>query len=119
MYDIKLTTISHISDFVCVFLCKQKTAYEMRISDWSSDVCSSDLSLTCDGNSTKSRGTRVPLKYGYFTSENMPCSAWPNSWNVVVTSSQVSSVGLPSGGLGMLRWLAITGCVSIRSDWLT
>src|SRR3546814_3905476 len=26
------------------FLFKQKTAYEMRISDWSSDVCSSDLS---------------------------------------------------------------------------
>src|SRR3546814_13941407 len=25
------------------FFCKQKTAYEMRISDWSSDVCSSDL----------------------------------------------------------------------------
>src|SRR3546814_2954602 len=28
---------------VCIFLFKQKTAYEMRISDWSSDVCSSDL----------------------------------------------------------------------------
>src|SRR3546814_7078381 len=28
--------------FVC-FCFKQKTAYEMRISDWSSDVCSSDL----------------------------------------------------------------------------
>src|SRR3546814_5435048 len=27
--------------YVCFF--KQKTAYEMRISDWSSDVCSSDL----------------------------------------------------------------------------
>src|SRR3546814_7455001 len=26
-----------------VFFFKQKTAYEMRISDWSSDVCSSDL----------------------------------------------------------------------------
>src|SRR3546814_6832548 len=26
------------------FFFKQKTAYEMRISDWSSDVCSSDLS---------------------------------------------------------------------------
>src|SRR3546814_10091375 len=25
------------------FFCEQKTAYEMRISDWSSDVCSSDL----------------------------------------------------------------------------
>src|SRR3546814_9152123 len=27
------------------FFFKQKTAYEMRISDWSSDVCSSDLTL--------------------------------------------------------------------------
>src|SRR3546814_7817748 len=27
----------------CSFFFKQKTAYEMRISDWSSDVCSSDL----------------------------------------------------------------------------
>src|SRR3546814_10089941 len=26
-----------------IFFYKQKTAYEMRISDWSSDVCSSDL----------------------------------------------------------------------------
>src|SRR3546814_14500575 len=35
--------------FYCLFLSffffKQKTAYEMRISDWSSDVCSSDLKL--------------------------------------------------------------------------
>src|SRR3546814_13283736 len=29
--------------FLFVFFFKQKTAYEMRISDWSSDVCSSDL----------------------------------------------------------------------------
>src|SRR3546814_13572027 len=28
---------------MCVMFFKQKTAYEMRISDWSSDVCSSDL----------------------------------------------------------------------------
>src|SRR3546814_9656256 len=28
---------------ILFFVCKQKTAYEMRISDWSSDVCSSDL----------------------------------------------------------------------------
>src|SRR3546814_3046992 len=28
---------------ISFFFCKQKTAYEMRISDWSSDVCSSDL----------------------------------------------------------------------------
>src|SRR3546814_1736240 len=28
---------------MCFFFFKQKTSYEMRISDWSSDVCSSDL----------------------------------------------------------------------------
>src|SRR3546814_3994424 len=32
--------------FVSFFFFKQKTAYEMRISDWSSDVCSSDLGLS-------------------------------------------------------------------------
>src|SRR3546814_3860498 len=31
--------------FLYFFFFKQKTAYEMRISDWSSDVCSSDLLL--------------------------------------------------------------------------
>src|SRR3546814_2041081 len=30
---------------VCILFFKQKTAYELRISDWSSDVCSSDLRL--------------------------------------------------------------------------
>src|SRR3546814_19408763 len=38
--------------FVFIFFFKQKTAYEMRISDWSSDVCSSDL---CPGR----KGYRV------------------------------------------------------------
>src|SRR3546814_1612391 len=32
-------------DLLFVFFFKQKTAYEMRISDWSSDVCSSDLKI--------------------------------------------------------------------------
>src|SRR3546814_2357740 len=30
---------------IIFFFFKQKTAYEMRISDWSSDVCSSDLQI--------------------------------------------------------------------------
>src|SRR3546814_7946424 len=41
--------------FVCVFVffLKQKTAYELRISDWSSDVCSSDLiALAADAGVT-------------------------------------------------------------------
>src|SRR3546814_3987454 len=36
---------------MCIFFFfKQKTAYEMRISDWSSDVCSSDLSVAAEGD---------------------------------------------------------------------
>src|SRR3546814_5972554 len=37
------------SSLFSVFFFKQKTAYEMRISDWSSDVCSSDLLLVAIG----------------------------------------------------------------------
>src|SRR3546814_12747860 len=39
----------------CCFLFKQKTAYEMRISDWSSDVCSSDLLADRPGFRTRRR----------------------------------------------------------------
>src|SRR3546814_10338400 len=39
--------------FVFFFLFKQKTAYEMRISDWSSDVCSSDLFVIGEGERTR------------------------------------------------------------------
>src|SRR3546814_15665829 len=35
--------------YLFVFFFKQKTAYEMRISDWSSDVCSSDLQVAQAG----------------------------------------------------------------------
>src|SRR3546814_9640178 len=50
--------------FCVFFFFKQKTAYEMRISDWSSDVCSSDLSgsaheiLSCP-LSEVCQGTRI------------------------------------------------------------
>src|SRR3546814_3700101 len=38
-----LSYLCYHTVFVFFFFFKQKTAYEMRISDWSSDVCSSDL----------------------------------------------------------------------------
>src|SRR3546814_9078543 len=44
---------------LCFFFFKQKTAYEMRISDWSSDVCSSDL------NDEGRRLTPVDLRSGF------------------------------------------------------
>src|SRR3546814_13670982 len=40
--------------YCCLFFFfKQKTAYEMRISDWSSDVCSSDLYIIRNGGNTR------------------------------------------------------------------
>src|SRR3546814_3850818 len=41
------------------FFFKQKTAYEMRISDWSSDVCSSDLELE---QALRTRGDAVEVR---------------------------------------------------------
>src|SRR3546814_13039742 len=45
-----------------VFFCKQKSAYDMRISDWSSDVCSSDLRTT-DGSLSQRRDHLHPVEH--------------------------------------------------------
>src|SRR3546814_8064565 len=57
---------------LCIFFFKQKTADEMRISDWSSDVCSSDLTGNFSFKEVKADGSdlrfvagddRTPLKF--------------------------------------------------------
>src|SRR3546814_9319127 len=53
---------------ICFF--KQKTAYDMRISDWSSDVCSSDLS----GPVLEMLGIQVESLAG--TSADAPSDGW-------------------------------------------
>src|SRR3546814_19820643 len=57
---------------MCFFFLNQKTAYEMRISDWSSDVCSSDLRrvvghgrrVTVTGGARPGRGRGGRRRYG-------------------------------------------------------
>src|SRR3546814_5233200 len=44
-----------------VFFFEQKTAYEMRISDWSSDVCSSDLHLVLREGEFRSFGDGITV----------------------------------------------------------
>src|SRR3546814_5620524 len=73
-----------------LFLFKQKTAYEMRISDWSSDVCSSDLAgglLTAasgmGGKSMVPRWCRADWRFG---------SSFPARWRNLKR--------MPSGAVG-------------------
>src|SRR3546814_9812754 len=46
------------------FFFKQKTAYDVRISDWSSDVCSSDLARACYEFSAARAAAGAPLSRG-------------------------------------------------------
>src|SRR3546814_7375801 len=81
------------SDVFFFFFFKQKTAYEMRISDWSSDVCSSDLACkagTDDQNSCLMSGHR------YFSERQKVKSAQP-----------VDGLRLANESLGMLRFRTI------------
>src|SRR3546814_8091232 len=51
---------SYVIFWMClIFFIKQKTAYEMRISDWSSDVCSSDLGLKSGDRIVAADGTSI------------------------------------------------------------
>src|SRR3546814_15200428 len=60
---------------ICVF--KQKTAYEMRISDWSSDVCSSDLALSIACHGT------YPAEPLWCTEKHLAFPPWAGSWYIL------------------------------------
>src|SRR3546814_9046337 len=79
------------------FFFKQKTAYEMRISDWSSDVCSSDLSPTRPPTPRRS-ADRPPDPRSRHTSES--CSVPENC-----RSSRAADCRRP-------RYARSTGCAA-------
>src|SRR3546814_1005679 len=59
---IRLYIVFRVSVLIFIFFFKQKTAYEMRISDWSSDVCSSDLLKSRIKVESMSEIERLPLE---------------------------------------------------------
>src|SRR3546814_13186636 len=95
------------SDVNCFFFFKQKTAYEMRISDWSSDVCSSDLSpatagFICRANGRVSTRTRSP-PWRACPILNSPHGSWRRSWRAAsdpksVVEGKSVSVRVALGG---------------------
>src|SRR3546814_6735581 len=64
------------------FFFKQKTAYEMRISDWSSDVCSSDLLVPIAGGYGYYLGNGAGEAQGYARARDETAAAsWANTTN--------------------------------------
>src|SRR3546814_4049238 len=68
-----LNYVCYALSCVCFFFFKQKTAYEMRISDCSSDVCSSDLFHL---------GPRFPQRLSGFPGDQIGESLQPGARNV-------------------------------------
>src|SRR3546814_1152571 len=83
--------------FVLFFFFKQKTAYEMRISDWSSDVCSSDLqgALSIKGHMMSRSTSQVAAhclavtNHGLALQRNAPMA-------IPISPKQISAVCQPS-----------------------
>src|SRR3546814_3974486 len=96
-----------LSCLLCFF--KQKTAYDMRISDWSSDVCSSDLNVA-----TASR-IRTARTTGLWYLGLAICGLC----GFLLIRSQLYAPGDPRqtlAQLGAQAWLAVPG---LRSSWVS
>src|SRR3546814_18742285 len=85
------------------FFFKQKTAYEMRISDWSSDVCSSDLPLDLLRRSPPCRDSqcsnRAPIRR-----RCRPGHAVPARWAEICRRSEERRVGKECVSTCRSRW---------------
>src|SRR3546814_14095954 len=77
--------------FCVFFFFKQKTAYEMRISDWSSDVCSSDLNQSLSRNTWLSWicGSSIPVPVCACSPiSRMRCGGGEKRWRSAICSSE-------------------------------
>src|SRR3546814_3410850 len=95
--------------FMCFFFYKQQTAYEMRISDWSSDVCSSDLiddrraRTSSKVFQSASSASSIPLTYGSAIDLRRSAGVFPRGvglrWKIeakVIVRPRVERQGLSS-----------------------
>src|SRR3546814_4592465 len=100
--------------FFLFFFFKQKTAYEMRISDWSSDVCSSDLRGWIEPIFSTLLWARTMLKWA-LPASNAALAALPAAnWRRVICFMVVSSLWSFSGSY--LAAARITLAAARRSE---
>src|SRR3546814_8058920 len=90
-----------------VLFFKQKTAYDMRISDWSTDVCSSDIPQVCEfmlltvddaylALSVLGRGEMVRSKFYVAVDGPMPIDKSIRGY--------IASASAPTGQIGRASW---------------
>src|SRR3546814_14438119 len=91
------------------FFFKQKTAYEMRISDWSSDVCSSDLSFF-EGYRKEERRMSVSIRLARGGAKKRPY------YRIVVANSRAPRDGRFIEKIGRSEERRVGKSVSVRVD---
>src|SRR3546814_1683051 len=102
---------------VVLFFFKQKTAYEMRISDWSSDVCSSDLEQMRVGRRKLGEQQQLPglfsQNFAQSFAVNGDAEALPVKFFMLGDAFRSSVEG--HGAASHVQVRAITGCPSHQS----
>src|SRR3546814_11034951 len=111
--------------FLCFFFFKQKTAYELRISDWSSDVCSSDLpthsplARSITENIEKPRICQAPASVHHWRHAAERAQAPPMK-RIVSSSAHISAKASKSsadGGRRIRRSVTSRGPEIGRASW--
>src|SRR3546814_8723824 len=99
---------------VCILFFKQKTAYEMRISDWSSDVCSSDLTAR-SRRASRLRSMRTDM--GFFMRIGIVAPSTPILPDDAEAVRAVVSLGYPDVERSEERRVGKECVSTCRSRW--
>src|SRR3546814_13427527 len=105
-----------------MFFCKQKTAYGMRISDWSSDVCSSDLQVliaterrpNSDGLGLEERGIVLARNGGIVVDDHLETSV-PGIYAAGDVTGRDQFVYMAAYGAKLAARHAVTGKIGRAS----
>src|SRR3546814_7408402 len=104
-----------------VFFFKQKTAYEMRISDWSSDVCSSDLltingvsvgAVAADTNSSNRASSIAAAINSYSSQTGVAATILDSAPGQVVLSSSTGNIVVGTSGTATAASTGLTAATT-------
>src|SRR3546814_1826135 len=109
MVCVLISVVSGMSLFRFFFF-KQKTAYEMRISDWSSDVCSSDLSVDALARQIVLGGVGAAIAQSevVFAGAALVGVAFDRDANLRILG-EPCGLGVQRGGRGAVQLIAVEG----------